>query len=268
MVELGYETTQPVTMDTMIHHCQAVTRGCRRPLLVGDMPFGSYEHCNVEATRNAHRFIKEGNVDCVKLEGGVRRASVVRDIVDSGVAVMGHIGLTPQAFSTLGGFRSQGRSADAALRVIEDALAIQDAGAFALVIECVPATVAREVSGVLDIPTIGIGAGPHVSGQVLVYHDLLGMMQHHHHGKVTPKFCKQYATVGKHIQEALEAYRDEVVAGEFPGAAFSPYEMAAGQEEGFTERVAETVRQYHARAGNAYAAPPTVDTSAPATKVY
>ena len=191
MVQLGYDTTVPVTMDDILLHRKAVRRGCNRPLLVGDMPFGSYEACSKEAQHNAYRIIKEGGMDCVKLEGASKsRVRAVEAIVDGGVAVMGHIGLTPQAFSTLGGFRVQGKTAEKAVQLLRDARALEEAGAFAIVIECVPAVVAELVSKSVGIPTIGIGAGPHTDGQVLVYHDMLGMMQHHHHAKVKPQLCE------------------------------------------------------------------------------
>jgi len=234
MVQMGYDTTLPVTLEDMLLHCKAVRRGCQRPLLVGDMPFGSYEACNVEAMRNAYRLIKEGGMDCVKMEGGSpSRVRTVEAVVDGGVAVMGHIGLTPQSFSTLGGFRVQGKTAAKATQLLKEARALEEAGAFALVIECVPEPVAELVTQAVNIPTIGIGAGGKTNGQVLVYHDLLGMMQHHHHAKVAPKFCKQYASVGTMIEEALVNYREEVKSAAFPGADFSPYKMPEKQFEIF-----------------------------------
>jgi len=210
MVELGHNTTLPVSMEEMLYHCKAVARGASFPLLVGDMPFGSYEASPQVAYQNATRFLKEAGMDAVKLEGGRARADTVRALVDGGVAVMGHIGLTPQRISVLGGFRAQGRTVQAAKDLIADALALQAAGCFAIVIECVPAVVAEMITKALDIPTIGIGAGPHCSGQVLVYHDLLGMLEHAHHAKVAPSFCKIYVQLGRLIQEALDSYRKEV----------------------------------------------------------
>lgn len=210
MVVLGYDTTQPVTMDDMMHHCKAVRRGAPSRFIVGDMPFGSYESGPDEALRNAFRFIKEAGCDAVKLEGGKNRAETVRKLVDCGIAVMGHIGLTPQGVSVLGGFRAQGRTAVKARAILDDALALQEAGAFGLVIECVPAVVARAVTEALKIPTIGIGAGPHTTGQVLVYHDLLGVDHHPHFEKHVPSFCKKYARLGLDINEALVRYKAEV----------------------------------------------------------
>jgi len=244
MVQLGYDTTQPVTMDDILLHAKAVRRGCHRPLLVGDMPFGSYEACLVEAQHNAYRLIKEGGMDCVKLEGGSdKRIKTVEAIVDGGVAVMGHIGLTPQAFSTLGGFRVQGKTASKAAKLLREARALEQAGAFALVIECVPQHVAELVTQSVGIPTIGIGAGKHTNGQVLVYHDMLGMMQHHHHAKVAPKFCKQYANVGVTIQAALEQYSNEVKAHTFPSDEHSPYHMSDEQLQLFKLEAAKILEE-------------------------
>ena len=238
MVVLGYETTQAVTMDEMLHHCKAVRRGAPTRFIVGDMPFGSYETSPEEALKNAYRFIKESGVDAVKLEGGKIRADTVRKIVNSGIAVMGHIGLTPQGISVLGGFRAQGRTAIKARSIIDDALALQDAGAFALVIECVPSIVAKAVTEAVKIPVIGIGAGPYTSGQVLVYHDLLGIMHHPHFMKHVPAFCKRYAKLGDDINNALVQYRDEVVAGTFPTEDFNPYKMSDEEKNKFKELIA------------------------------
>jgi 3-methyl-2-oxobutanoate hydroxymethyltransferase len=226
MVELGHDTTLPVTMDEMLYHCKAVARGASRPLLVGDMPFGSYEASPEQAYLNAIRFLKEGGMDCVKLEGGAaNNVKTVEKLVQGGVAVMGHIGLTPQRISVLGGFRAQGKSMKAAKELIEQAKQLEKAGCFALVIECVPALVAEAITKCVEIPTIGIGAGPYTSGQVLVYHDLLGMLQHEHHKKVTPSFCKSYGKVGDIIQQCLDQYKKEVESGAFPGEEYSPYTM-------------------------------------------
>jgi len=233
MVVLGYETTQPVTMEDMLHHCKAVRRGAPSRFIVGDLPFGSYESGPEEALKNAYRLVKEAGVDAVKLEGGKNRAETVRKLVDSGVAVMGHIGLTPQGISVLGGFRAQGRTAVKARSILDDALALQDAGAFGIVIECVPSIVAKAVTDALKIPVIGIGAGPHTTGQVLVYHDLLGVEHHPHFEKHVPKFCKTYAKLGKDIDVALTRFRDEVRNGEFPTEAFNPYKMSAEEQEKF-----------------------------------
>ncbi|CAL5221682.1 g3916 [Coccomyxa viridis] len=224
MVVHGHDTTLPVTMDDMLVHCKAVSRGARRAFLVADLPFGSYETSAQQAVQSAVRMMKEGLMDAVKLEGGGgAREAAARAIVGAGVAVMGHVGLMPQSISVLGGFRPHGQSATEAVRVLREAKALQDAGCFAMVLECVPPLIAAAATRELSIPTIGIGAGPHCSGQVLVYHDLLGMMQHPHYVKVTPKFCKQYASVGTVIQEALQSYRDEVAARTFPGPKHTPY---------------------------------------------
>jgi len=234
MVCLGYDTTQPVTMEEMLHHAKAVRRGAPSRFIVGDMPFGSYESGPLEALKNAYRFIKEAGVDAVKVEGGKNRVETVRKLVESGIAVMGHIGLTPQGISVLGGFRAQGRTAVKARSIIDDALALQAAGAFALVIECVPSIVAKAVTDAVKIPVIGIGAGPHTSGQVLVYHDLLGLQHHPHYEKHVPSFCKRYAMLGKEIHSALLQYRSEVLNGEFPNEEYSPYKMSKEEIDKFT----------------------------------
>ncbi len=255
MVELGYNTTQPMTMEHMIHHCQAVTRGVNadnetvgdgnKPLLVGDMVFGSYEYADLDiALKNSYRLVKEGGMDAVKLEGGSEhRAKTIRHIVDGGVAVMGHIGLTPQAISVIGGFRAQGRTASRARELVNEALRLQDAGAFAIVLECVPSNVAKAVTDTLEIPTIGIGAGAGTSGQVLVYHDMLGMMSHPHHQQFMPKFCKQYAKVGHAITKGLELFKQEVEDGTFPGEEYSPYKMNEVEEELFSNMLEEDVNE-------------------------
>ena len=232
MVVLGYETTEPVTMEEMLIHIRAVRRGTQRAFIVGDMPFGSYEASNEEAVRNAFRLMKEGRAHAVKLEGGRRMADRVRAIVQSGIPVMGHIGLTPQSVSALGGFRVQGRTAKEALALIDDALALQEAGCFAIVLEAVPVEVAAAITERLDIPTIGIGAGNGVSGQVLVYHDLLGMFD-----RFTPKFVKQYASIGSAIEEALRAYAQDVRAGAFPAEEHT-FHMADDEREAFQHALA------------------------------
>ncbi|NPA07041.1 MAG: 3-methyl-2-oxobutanoate hydroxymethyltransferase [Chloroflexi bacterium] len=211
MVVLGYETTIPVTMDEMLHHARAVARGAHRALLVGDMPFLSYHTTPAEAVRNAGRFLQEAGMDAVKLEGGRERLDVIRAILDAGIPVLGHLGLQPQRVHQLGGFRAQARTAAAAQRLIEDALALQAAGVFAIVLESVPVEVARAVTRILDIPTIGIGAGPDCDGQVLVYHDVLGLNDGH-----VPRFVRQYANLNRIIHEALTRYRAEVEARTFP----------------------------------------------------
>jgi 3-methyl-2-oxobutanoate hydroxymethyltransferase len=211
MVMLGHESTIPVTLDEMIFLTRAVTRAARRPLVIGDMPFGTYEVSDEQAVENAIRMVKEGGADVVKLEGAGRMLSRVRAIAESNIGVMGHIGLTPQSATKLGGFRAQGRTADAAVRLHEDALALQDAGCFALVLEAVPAPVAARISETLTIPTIGIGAGAACDGQVLVWHDLLGLYS----GR-TPRFVKRYAELAGEISAALEQYVADVRSGAFP----------------------------------------------------
>ncbi|MBL7064230.1 MAG: 3-methyl-2-oxobutanoate hydroxymethyltransferase [Anaerolineae bacterium] len=212
MVVLGHENTVAVTMDEMLHHCKAVARGAKNPLLVGDMPFMSYQVDEKEAVRNAGRFLKEGGMDVIKLEGGCDMAPTVKSIVDAGIPVMGHIGLTPQTISKLGGYRVQGKNVATAKALIDDALALEEAGAFSLILEAIPGPVARLITERVNIPTIGIGAGPDCDGQVLVIHDLIGLFD-----RFVPKFVKQYASVFSTIAEALTSYRDEVVAGTFPG---------------------------------------------------
>lgn len=234
MVVLGYDNTVPVTMDEMIHHSQSVVRGAPNPFILGDMPFGSYEVTPAEAARNAVRLMKEGHVDGVKLEGGASVAPVVRSIIDAGIPVMGHIGLTPQSVSALGGFRVQGRTPDAARELLRDALALEDAGCFSIVLEAVPDRVAGYVTKHLEIPTIGIGAGPQTDGQVLVFHDVIGMFD-----RFVPKFVKQYLQAGQLIREALEEYRDEVIDRAFPTTEHS-YTIS---DDAFDAFVAGTVME-------------------------
>lgn len=212
MVVLGYDNTVSVTMEEMLHHCRAVARGAKHPLLVGDLPFMSYHVSASQGVENAGRLLKEGNMDVVKLEGGKDRAEVVRAIVRAGIPVMGHIGLTPQTISMLGGFRVQGKSVDAALSVIDDAVALEEAGCFAMVVEGVPDRVAGLITERLSIPTIGIGAGKHCDGQVLVLHDALGMFD-----RFTPKFVKKYASFFETGTKALQDYIADVESGTFPG---------------------------------------------------
>ncbi len=211
MVMLGYDSTVPVTTDQMLHHCQAVTRGARFAFLIGDMPFGSYEVGSAEAVRNAVRFLKEGGMDAVKLEGGREMAATIEAMIKAGIPVMGHIGLTPQSLSKLGGYRVQGKTADSAFSLLQDALALQSTGCFAIVLEAIPASVAKLITERLNVPTIGIGAGAGCSGQVLVYHDMLGLFD-----KLQPRFVKKFADVGETIGRALATYRDEVMSGRFP----------------------------------------------------
>jgi 3-methyl-2-oxobutanoate hydroxymethyltransferase len=222
MVVLGHEgTTLPVTMDEMLFLTRAVARAARRPVVVADMPFGSYQVSDEDALRNAIRFVKEARADVVKLEGAGPMLPRVRTIVDAGIPVMGHIGLTPQSATMLGGFKTQGKTAQAARALVTDALALQDAGCFAIVLEAVPAPVAHEITRRLEIPTIGIGAGPGCDGQVLVYHDLLGLSEGH-----LPRFVKRYANLSREIRDALEAYADDVRTGRFPEEAHT-YPMPA-----------------------------------------
>ena len=211
MVMMGLESTNPVTMEVMLHHGRMVARGAKHALLVGDMPFMSFQVSVEEAVRNAGRFLQEGGMEAVKLEGGRAVADRVRAISGAGIPVMGHIGLTPQSVSSLGGYKVQGKTAVAAHTLYQDALALQEAGCFSLVLEAVPAPVAAEISRRLDIPTIGIGAGAGCDGQVLVYHDLLGLFD-----KFQPKFVKQYADIGGQIVAALAQYRQEVADKTFP----------------------------------------------------
>jgi 3-methyl-2-oxobutanoate hydroxymethyltransferase len=211
MTVLGYENTLPVTMDEMIHHTKAVVRGAKHPLIIGDMPFMSYNTSEREAIFNAGRFMKEGGADAIKLEGGASVKEIVRAIVKGGIPVMGHIGLTPQTISMLGGFKVQGKDAQGAQKIIDDALSLEEAGAFSVLLEAVPAPIAKMVTERLTVPTIGIGAGIHCDGQVLVVHDMLGFFD-----RFTPKFAKKYVNLSELILKALESYRDEVLKGEFP----------------------------------------------------
>lgn len=210
-VVLGYEDTVSVTMEDMIHHGAAVARGAENALVVVDMPFMSYEVTVEEAVRNAGRLMKEGRAGAVKLEGGVRVAEQIRAIVKAGIPVMGHIGLTPQSINVFGGFKVQGKSEEAARALLADAKAVEEAGAFAVVIEAVPAALAQMITNAVSIPTIGIGAGAGCDGQILVYQDMLGMFS-----DFTPKFVKRYANVGEVMREAFANYAAEVASGAFP----------------------------------------------------
>lgn len=216
MVVLGYQNTLPVTMEEMLHHCRAVARGAHSALLIGDMPFMSYQVSATEAVRNAGRFLQEGNMDGVKLEGGRERLEAVRAIVSAGIPVMGHLGLTPQSVHQFGGFRPQGRDAAAARRILEDALLLQEAGCFSLVLESVPTRLAKMISERLEIPTIGIGAGEGCDGQVLVTHDLLGLFE-----RFTPKFVKKYADLHGEMRRAFSEYKQDVEQRAFPTAEHS-----------------------------------------------
>ncbi|EOD00445.1 3-methyl-2-oxobutanoate hydroxymethyltransferase [Caldisalinibacter kiritimatiensis] len=211
MVMLGYESTLQVTIEDMIHHCKAVSRGAKRAMVIGDMPFLSYHISVEESIKNAGRLIKEGNVHAVKLEGGRDVIDKIRGIVKAQIPVMGHLGLTPQSVNIFGGFKVQGKNEEQAKRIIEDALFLQEAGVFAIVLECVPEKLSKIITEKLDIPTIGIGAGKYCDGQVLVTQDMLGM-----YTDFTPKFVKKYADTGVTIKEAVKRYIEEIKLGKFP----------------------------------------------------
>ena len=220
MTMLGYTSTVPVTMDAMVHHTAAVARGAERALVVADMPFGSLNGEQISIA-NATRLIQQGGADAVKIEGGVDNADIVRAIVRSGIPVQGHVGLTPQTAVNLGGFKVQGKSAQAARKVFDDAMALQDAGCFSIVLEAVPTPLAREITRRLAIPTLGIGAGNVCDGQVLVMHDLLGLFD-----RFTPKFVRQYAKLGEAATAAIKSYIDDVGTRAFP-APENSFDMKA-----------------------------------------
>jgi 3-methyl-2-oxobutanoate hydroxymethyltransferase len=232
MVVLGHDSTVPATVAEMLVLTRAVTRGAARPLVVADMPFGSFQVSDEAALENAIRFVKEGGADAVKLEGAGATLSRVRTIVDAGIPVMGHIGLTPQSATMLGGFKAQGRTAEKARRLVVEAEALERAGCFSLVLEAVPAPVAARITEHLSIPTIGIGAGAGCDGQVLVFHDLLGYQEG------GPRFVKQYAKLGPEIQGALERYAEDVRTGVFPEERHT-YSIAAEELELFEAEVLE-----------------------------
>ena len=211
MTVLGYDNTIPVTMEEMIHHTKAVSRGAKYALILGDMPFMSYNTSEREAIINAGRFMKEAGADAVKLEGGVSVKEIVKAIVRAGIPVMGHIGLTPQTISMLGGFKVQGKDAEAAQRIVDDAVSLEDAGAFAVILEAIPAPISKRITERLKIPTIGIGAGIHCDGQVMVVHDMLGLFD-----RFTPKFVKRYVNLSELILKAFESYKDDIQKGAFP----------------------------------------------------
>ncbi|MGE4413643.1 MAG: 3-methyl-2-oxobutanoate hydroxymethyltransferase [Candidatus Caldatribacteriota bacterium] len=225
MVMLGYQSTVPIDLDTLLILAKAVVKGAPNTFIVGDMPFLSYEVSKEKAIENAGRFMKEAEVDCVKLEGGKRMADTVAAMVKAGIPVMGHIGLTPQSSSQLGGFRVQGKDLIAAERLLEDALSLEQAGAFSIVLEGIPNPVAQIITERLKIPTIGIGAGPFCDAQVLVIHDLLGLFE-----RFVPKFVKQYAQIGQDIVKALSAFDKEVKTGAFPDEEHS-YHLKVEQEK-------------------------------------
>ena len=231
MCVYGYESTVPVTMDQCIVHCQAVRRGAPNTFVLGDMPFMSYQGSDAEAVKNAGRFIKEAGVDGIKLEGGVRVISRIKAILDAGIVVCGHIGLTPQSSGQLGGHKAQGRTVASAKLLIEDALAIEEAGAQMLLLEAVPPEVAGFIAKKLSIPVLSIGAGPYCDGQLLIVSDLIGQFQ-----AFTPKFVKKYANVAQVVTDALSAYIDDVKAGRFPADEHC-YHMLKGEKEKFEELI-------------------------------
>jgi len=215
-VVLGYESTVPVTMDEMIHHTKAVRRGTQYAFLVGDMPFMSFQVSTQEAIRNAGRFMKEGGCDAIKLEGGAEVADTAKAIVDAGISVVGHLGLTPQSATKLGGLKVQGKDEAQAKKIIDDAQTLESVGCFCIILECVPAPLAKQVTEAVNVPTIGIGAGPWCDGQVLVYHDMVGLFE-----RFKPKFVKQYVNLSSEIAKAVEEFKKEVKAGKFPDAKHS-----------------------------------------------
>ena len=229
MTVLGYESTVPVTVDELLMLTAAVRRGLRAPMLIGDLPFGSYEASDAQAIATAQRFVKEAGCDAVKIEGSPARAAA---IARAGIPVMGHVGLTPQTATALGGYRAQGRTAEAARRVLDDAVALQHAGCFAIVFEAIPAAVTDLIMGRMEIPVIGIGAGSSTDGQVLVFHDLLGIYDGH-----KPKFAKRWATLREAMVEGVQAYADEVRTRRFPGPE---HEYGVAPEE--LERLRESLR--------------------------
>jgi 3-methyl-2-oxobutanoate hydroxymethyltransferase len=234
MVVLGYESTLPVTLDEMLHHTRAVRRGVRRALVVADMPYGSYHADAAETVRNAIRFVKEAGAEAVKIEGGERRMELILRLVEAEIPVMGHVGLTPQSFNALGGFRVQGKTEESAEQLLRDARAVEAAGAFAVVLESIPREVAARITAELRIPTIGIGAGPDCDGQILVLHDLVGMSFGH-----TPKFARRYADVGQMISQAAAEYCRDVQQGQFPSDQESYH---APRRETQTQHAAGTLR--------------------------
>jgi 3-methyl-2-oxobutanoate hydroxymethyltransferase len=225
MTMLGYPTTLPVTMDVMITFTAAVCRAVKYAFVIGDMPYMSYQISKEEAIRNAGRFMAECGTDAVKLEGGARMAPVVRAITDAGIPVMGHTGLTPQSYTQLGGYKAQGRDAETAKRLIADAEALEEAGAFAILLECVPAPVAKIIHERVKIPVYGLGSGKDVDGQLMIVHDMIGMFE-----RFTPKFVKRYANLSPILLEAFSKYREEVKSGQFPQPEHF-YSMAEGELE-------------------------------------
>jgi 3-methyl-2-oxobutanoate hydroxymethyltransferase len=216
MIMLGYKTTVGVTLDDMIHHIRPVVKGAPDTFVVGDMPFGSYQESPEQAIRSACRILMETNCDCVKLEGGAKMAPTIRRMVDAGIPVMGHIGMTPQSATSFGGFKVQGGTPEAAKQLILDAKALEEAGAFSIVLECVPSVVARAVTEAVSIPILGIGAGPYVDCQVLVTQDLLDM-----YGDFKPKFVKHFAHIREEMVKGLNLFHEETLSGAFPSPEYS-----------------------------------------------
>lgn len=233
MTTMGYESTIPVTMTDMLHHAKCVHRGNQTSFLVGDMPFGSYEPSSALAVENAMRLIKEANMNAIKLEGGKRMAARAKAIVEAGIPVMGHIGLTPQSIHSLGGFKVQGRTSGQATAILEDALALQDAGVFAMVLECIPDRVATFITQQLRVPTIGIGSGNGCSGQVLVWDDMVGQSDIQ---SFQPKFLKKYANVGEEMRKAVEDYRNDVVARKYPEDGTHTFAIKDDEFDAFTKK--------------------------------
>ncbi len=211
MVSLGYSSTLPVTMREMLHHTKAVSRGVKQALVVADMPFGSYQESAEKAVRNARRFVQEANADAVKLEGGASVSNQVKAIIRAGISVMGHLGMTPQSLTQLGGYKVQGRSKSDAAQILHDAVSLERAGVFSIVLECVPLALAKQITNRLKIPAIGIGAGPHTDGQVLVLYDLLGFESNVH-----PRFVRRYADFDRLSRKAIAGFKSDVQAGKFP----------------------------------------------------
>ena len=237
MVVHGRESTVAVSLDEIVFMTQWVTRGAKRPVVVADMPFGSYEVSDEQAVANAVRLVKDGGADAVKLERGGTSVSRARAIADAGVAVMGHVGLTPQTATVLGGFKAQGRTAERARQLVDEARALEAAGCFAVVLEAVPAQVARAITKALNVPTIGIGAGPETDGQVLVWHDMLGYYEGN-----APRFVKRYADLGAAVTEALGRYAEEVRDGTFPEAQHT-YAMPEEEAQAFDDVTRSTPRR-------------------------
>ncbi len=231
MTALGYSGTVPVTMDEMIHHAKAISRAARRAILVGDLPLGAYHASTQDAINSAMRMVKEGGADVVKIEGGEDFAPMAEAVVKAGIPVMAHIGLTPQLVSKIGGFRVQGKSAETGVQLLKDALAMEKAGCFAIVLEAIPDRVAQLITERLEIPTIGIGAGSHCDGQNLVLHDMVGLFD-----RFTPKFVKKYANCWEVIGKALQDFQEDVRKGEFPKAEHS-FTMKDEEYQAFVQRL-------------------------------